>query len=314
MSENSKEKIKHLFHEAGFVLVGFLNQDDCELDNWIEEWLDLGYQGEMKWMNKYQSIRLAPHTIEPFGNTIIIGAYPYHTKAPAGWTDRRPISNYAWGKDYHVVLRKKLKEILSQMKVYFPKIESRLFVDTAPIPEKILAYLSGLGWIGKNGMLINRKLGSYLFLAGIVSSLDLSSDKPGKDYCGTCVKCIDACPTAAIKDNRMIDSRKCISYLTIEKRGAFSKTEKDMVEYQVFGCDICQQICPWNKKAPYHHVPEFECDSKWIRFFKNNPESTKQTVFNQLKINSPIKRTKLEGFNRNLKVTAKKRNKNNREE
>ncbi len=308
MSAPNKEKIKQLIFQAGFSLVGFLRYSDCNLGDWISPWLKNNYHADMSWMEQYENIRINPSTIESYTKSIISVAFNYKTKPPGAWETNNPISNYAWGEDYHVVLRKKLDVVLETLKRDFPEFKGRIFVDTAPIPEKIIARNSGIGWIGKNSMLINRRLGSYLFLAEIVSNLDISSDRPAKDYCGTCRKCIDACPTNAIVEDGIIDSNRCISYLTIEKRGAFSKTETALLDYQLFGCDICQQVCPWNKKSPFTDSKEFQIHEKWLDINIEEWKNLTQEKFNRLKIKSPVKRAKYEGFLRNLQAVLTKRN------
>ncbi|MCG8333430.1 MAG: tRNA epoxyqueuosine(34) reductase QueG [Proteobacteria bacterium] len=306
MSTPTKERIKQLLLQAGFSLVGFLHFKDCELGDWISKWIKNGYHADMDWMEQYGNIRSNPSTIENYTKSIVSVAINYKTNPPISWETNNPISNYAWGEDYHVVLRKKLNHVLDSLKNDFPQFKGRVCIDTAPLPEKIIAQKSGVGWIGKNSMLINRRLGSYLFLAEVVSNLDIASDAPAKDYCGTCTKCIDSCPTNAIVEDGVIDSNRCISYLTIEKRGEFSKEEKSWLDYQLFGCDICQQVCPWNKKGPLSNSTEFQFDEKWLTVNPKEWSGLTQEMFDRLKIKSPVKRAKYRGFIRNLQAISNK--------
>ena len=297
-----KSIIETILRKEGFVQIGFLNEKDAQFTDWISSWLKAGYHGDMSWMKKHHHLRQNPCEIEPNGKSIISLAYPYFTISPIEWSNRNPISNYGWGADYHSVLKKILKKAMIAIHASIPDFEGRCFVDSAPLPEKIIAAQCGLGWIGKNSMLIHRNHGSYLFLAEIVTNLDLESTPPAKDYCGTCTKCIDACPTQAILENRTIDTRKCISFLTIEKRGEFNEIENKSIEYQIFGCDICQQVCPWNRSlTPVKNSP-FKCFDKLKRLSIYEWSNLNVQQFEELKIKSPIKRAKLEGIKRNAQA------------
>ena len=307
MAPSAETLIKNLLQEEGFTLVGFLNKSDCDFGDWISPWLAAGYQGEMNWMEKHLSIRQNPCQIEDYARSIITVALLYKTKPPRAWSIKNPISNYAWGEDYHLVLRKKLKRAIELLQVQIPGFKGRACVDTAPIAEKIIAAKSGLGWIGKNSLLLHRQHGSYLFLGEIVTNLQLTSGTPIKDYCGTCTRCLEACPTKAIVGNGIVDSRRCISYLTIEKRSDFSEEESRWVDYHLFGCDICQQVCPFNKKQPYCDFEPFVCDPKWLETDLTNPQEMTEQRFDQLKVKSPVKRTKYQGFIRNMRAALKNR-------
>jgi epoxyqueuosine reductase len=303
MSQKTIKTIFDQFRKEGFSLVGILNRDDCHFGDWLSSWLRLKHHADMVWMEKNRAIRENPCRIEDYAQSVISTAISYHTKPPENWKSENPISNYAWGEDYHQVLKKKLKSIVANLSEEFPDLKARVFVDTAPLPEKLIAMRCGLGWVGKNSMLINRKLGSYLFLGEVITNLDLpTTGKLVKNYCGTCTKCIDACPTGAINSNGSIDSNRCLSYLTIEKRDAFNETEKGFLEYQIFGCDICQQVCPWNKKAPLTDHKPFSCSEKWTRIDSQEFVQLTREQFDLLKIKSPIKRAKYEGFIRNAKA------------
>ncbi len=307
MSNKAVELSLELLYKEGFALAGILHGNDCHFGDWLSSWLSKGYQADMHWMKHHKSIRENPSQIESYCKSIISAAISYHTPPPQNWAESNPISNYAWGDDYHLVVKKKLNRVIDKLREEYPKLEARAFVDTAPLPEKLLAMRCGLGWIGKNGMLINRRYGSYLFLGEIITNLDLPSRiETAKDYCGSCRKCIEACPTKAIVADGIIDSNRCISYLTIEKRGDFTDSEQKLLKHQVFGCDICQQVCPWNKKAVAGQSESFRCADKWQNLKIDDFANLTREQFNKLKIKSPLKRAKYEGIVRNAKAIVSK--------
>lgn len=294
------EEIYAILRNEGFSLIGVLNRVDAAFPGWIDAWLERGYSATMGWMKKHRSIREDPCSIIKDGQSIISLAFPYSTKPPDNWIIKNPISNYAWGEDYHVVLRKKLKKVMLSLSNQIPGFQGRFFIDTAPLPEKLIAARAGLGWIGKNSLLIHPKFGSYLFLAEIVTNITLpTSEHSQKDLCGDCTFCIENCPTNSIKSDRFIDARTCISYLTIEKRGLFTSQEADSIEYQVFGCDICQKICPWNKGVIISTNSPFSCFNRWKDLSIEDLTNLTEDAFGQMKQKSPIKRAKLEGLKRN---------------
>lgn len=294
-------------HAVGFPLVGFVNcKDTGVLDGFLQPWLEAGHQADMRWMETHQHLRENPKQLEPYAKSFICVALPYHTQPAKQWQQNNPISNYAWGEDYHKIIRKKLKLALTNLRQKIPHFKGRGFVDSAPVPEKVLAYLAGLGWIGKNSLLIHPKYGSYLFLAEILTNLELQTSPPMKDHCGHCRRCLDACPTTAILPEKVVNSNRCISWMTIEKKGEFNEFEAAAIEYQVFGCDICQQVCPWNKKpTPLPADSPFQLAEKWQNmriedFAKLDPEN-----YETLKQKSPIKRAKYMGIKRNAKTALK---------
>ena len=300
-----RDTIIRIVKDQGFGPVGFINRQDATFGNWIENWLHKGYHAEMKWMERHRTIREAPCFIEPYSESIITMAYPYFTKTPELWKNRNPISNYAWGEDYHQVLKSKIRNILTEIGALDPKFKGRGFVDSAPIPEKVTAAASGLGWIGKNSMLINRRLGSYLFLAEIVCNIPFRSTSSVRKRCGKCTKCIDACPTNAITNGAMVDSNKCISYLTIEKKDPFTLAEKSGIDYQLFGCDICQQVCPWNRGEREFSNSPFRCFDRWLDLDPDRINLLTECEFDLLKQKSPIKRIRLQQFKRNANAVLK---------
>jgi len=287
---------------AGAVEVGFLNQEQAQFGQWIQPWLDAGYHGDMTWMERNGPLRSDPCTVLENGKSIISIAFPYLTELPEQWASKRLISNYAWGEDYHQVLKKKLKKVLQDIKQIVPEFKGRAFVDSAPLPEKIIAAACGIGWIGKNSLLISPKWGSYIFLAEIVCNLDLISTPSIDDKCGDCNLCVEACPNRAIRGNRSVAATRCTSYLTIEKKGAFTKEEAKGIHHRLFGCDCCQLACPWNVNVPIQHDSPYGCDPKWLTLKLNELTELSQSEFDQLKIKSPLKRLKLEGLHRNAKA------------
>ena len=242
------EQIKELAHELGFDKVGITAARQPAKSIHLKEWLQRSYHGTMQWMNTHQSKRISIQEFVPGARSVICVACNYNApeQHPDGRTTGK-ISRYAWGEDYHKIIKKKLKHLLSEIKRYDPEINGRLCVDTAPIMEKLWAEQAGIGWQGKHTNLITREYGSWVFLGEIVVDKVLDYDAPAQDHCGTCRACMDACPTRAIIGPNILDARKCIAYLTIEYWDAPipENLQKDMNGW-IFGCDICQNVCPWN--------------------------------------------------------------------
>ena len=254
----------------GFDLCGVVRAEKFpELDRG-PEWLARGYAGEMKYLADER--RSNPQSVMPGLRSVIVCALNYNSPAPrsvdalvSGGSDSRGwISRYAWGQDYHEVLQHKLQSLASSLPERFSQShESRIYADTGPLHERVFAKRAGLGWLGKNTLLLNAKLGSWFFLGVILTTLDLPptlgpAELPSPDLCGSCTKCIDACPTAALVEPYVMDARLCISYLTIELRGAIPEDLREPMGHHVFGCDICQDVCPWNRRAPVTQAPEFQ--------------------------------------------------------
>ena len=219
----------------------------------LEQWLNQNYQGEMSYLNNHFDKRVDPTLLVPGAKSVISLAYNYYNEEKQSNPDAPQLAMYAYGKDYHKIVKKKLLQLFDWMKEAFGEVDGRVFVDSAPVLERDWARRSGLGWVGKNTLLIHPRIGSWFFLAEIISDLEMEYDAPMSDYCGTCTRCIDACPTDAISPaGYIMDGSKCISYLTIELKNKLPAEYKDKMENWMFGCDICQQVCPWNRFAEPH--------------------------------------------------------------
>jgi epoxyqueuosine reductase len=294
-----EKELVAILKSAGAARVGFLNRDRAQFGDWFRLWLDHGYHGDMGWMERNLEIRSDPCSILEGGKSIISMAFPYLTPTPEQWRESRLISNYAWGEDYHTVLKKRLTKAVKDIKTLYPEFEGRIFVDSAPLPEKMIAAACGIGWIGRNSMLINPELGSFIFLAEIVCNLDLRTTPAMEDRCGDCDLCIHECPNQAILEDRTINATRCTSYLTIEKRGAYNTEEAGQIRHCLFGCDACQLVCPWNDGIPKQKDSPFACDTKWLNIDIRELRELSESEFEQLKIKSPLKRLKLQGIRRN---------------
>lgn len=298
-----KEKIKDWAGELGFdrVRIAKAGRLDEEAEK-LREWLDLGYHGEMKYMENHFEKRVDPGKLVPGAKSVIVLSYNYYTDKEPKDPQAPKVSIYAYGRDYHLVIRKKLNELMEKIKDHFIGAEGRGFVDSAPVMERDWAARSGLGWKGKHTLLIHPQRGSYFFLACLITNLELEADAPIKDYCGTCTKCIDACPTDAIDSKGyLLDARKCISYLTIELKSEEIPGEfEGKMEDRMFGCDICQEVCPWNKFSEPHSEPAFEPHPDLLEMKRSDWEDLDSEKFNELFRKSAVKRTKFKGLKRNI--------------
>lgn len=253
----------------------------------------------MEYMERNVEKRLNPIFLVENCKSVISLLYNYYTTdklSPSGYK----ISKYAYGIDYHFVIKEKLRELESVLKSLDETIQIRYFVDSAPVFERFWAQQSGLGWIGKNTCLISRRHGSFFFIAEVISSLELEYDEPAADYCATCTKCIDACPTNAILPGKLIDSNKCISYQTIENKGEIDPQLKGKFNNYIFGCDICQDVCPWNRKAVSHQEPKFNLNTHLKELSSDDWHNLSQEKFNTIFGKSAVKRTKYSGLMRNI--------------
>jgi len=285
------------FDFCGIAKAQVLDEDARRLENWLHK----GMHGNMQYMENHFDLRIDPSKLVPGARSVITMLINY---LPA--TEQQPgapkISKYAWGNDYHEVIRAKLKTLLQNIKENIGEVNGRGFVDSAPVLERSWAKRSGMGWIGKNGNLINKGSGSYFFIATLIIDLPLLyDDAMAKDYCGTCTKCIDACPTDAILPGKIVDGSKCISYFTIELKDALIPGEmQGKFGDWMFGCDVCQDVCPWNRFATPGKEPAFQPIPEVLNFTKNDWEEMTEESFKNIFKNSPIKRSKFEGIKRNL--------------
>ena len=267
----------------------------------LEDWLNQNYNGTMSYMANHFDKRLDPRKLVPGSKSVISLVYNYYTETKQEDPESPKLAMYAYGKDYHKIIKKKLKVLLDSLRLELGDINGRCFVDSAPVMERQWAAKAGLGWQGKNTLLINTKKGSYFFLAEIICDLSLEYDHPIKDHCGTCTKCIDACPTDAISpEGYLLDSSKCISYLTIERKSEMPEELKDKMSNWMFGCDICQEVCPWNKFSIPHEEPKFQAKEELLKRSKKEWEEITEEVFDKLFEGSAVKRTKFKGLKRNI--------------
>lgn len=291
--------VKRLAAEAGFDFCGISRAAFLEEEaRGLESWLNKNYHGKMAYMANYFDKRLDPRLLVDDARSVITVILNYFPEEELTESEYK-ISKYAYGTDYHFVIKDKLKALTEGMRAEIGDINGRAFVDSAPVMDKAWARRSGLGWVGKNSNIINRKIGSFFFIGELITDLELEPDGPVKDYCGTCTACIEACPTGAITEPYQVDGSKCISYLTIELKDQIPDEFKGKMENWAFGCDICQDVCPWNSFAKPHQTPEFSPHER-LKDFKDWEEIT-QEVFNVLFKNSPVKRTKLDGLKRNIR-------------
>ena len=298
--KSHRDLIKEIALDLGFSYCGiskadFLSDEAKHLDTWLKR----GYQGKMDYLERHFDKRLDPRKLVPGAQSVISLLYNYAPKKDV--TDKVPykIARYAYGRDYHFVIKDKLVQFMDRMKVSIGNIEGRVFVDSAPVHERAWASKSGLGWVGKNTLLINKDAGSYFFLAELILDLKLESDGPIKDYCGTCTKCMDACPTDAIAESYIVDGSRCISYLTIELKDEIPTEFRNKMEGWTFGCDICQEVCPWNRFSQPHKEPQF-APQGWEELSKIEWEEMTAAVFDNVFKKSPVNRTKFKGLKRNI--------------
>ena len=267
----------------------------------LEAWLNQNLHGKMSYMANYFDKRTDPRLLVDGAKSVISLSYNYYTEEKQRDEHAPKLAMYALGKDYHEVVKEKLELLLGFIKEQIGEIAGRCFVDSAPVLERAWAQRSGIGWQGKNGNVLTKKRGSYFFLAEIILDIELEYDSPVKDYCGTCTKCIDACPTNAIYEPYKVDGSKCISYFTIELKDEVLPTEmKGKFENWMFGCDICQQVCPINSQAQKHNEPQFEPSIDLLAMTRQDWEKLSEETFRKLFKGSPVKRTKFKGLKRNI--------------
>ncbi|MBP6459419.1 MAG: tRNA epoxyqueuosine(34) reductase QueG [Crocinitomicaceae bacterium] len=299
--EKHTKQIKDIAYELGFMFCGvskadFLTEEAHKLEKWLQE----GKHGKMQYMENHFDMRLDPRLLVPSAKSVVSLIYNYFPSQTQR-TDSFKISKYAYGQDYHFVLKEKLKQFLEQIRIQVGEVDGRVFVDSAPVMDKAWAKKAGLGWVGKNSNLIHPKKGSFFFIAELIIDLELTPDGPIRDYCGTCTKCIDACPTDAIVKPYVVDGSKCISYLTIElKDEILPKEFANKMNDWVFGCDICQDVCPWNRFSNPHTEPLFQANENLLSLSKGDWKDLSDEFFNELFKKSAVKRTKKSGLMRNI--------------
>ncbi|MBK9799358.1 MAG: tRNA epoxyqueuosine(34) reductase QueG [Bacteroidetes bacterium] len=293
-----KTEAKRLgFDYCGISKAGFLEEEAPRLESWLKE----NRHGKMHYMENYFDKRLDPRLLVDDAKSVISLLLNYYPSDEQQDETAPKISKYAYGNDYHEVIKSKLKALHEFIFEKIGEVGGRAFVDSAPVMDKAWAKKSGLGWIGKNANLINPKNGSFFFIAELIVDLELEYDGAIKDYCGTCTRCIDACPTEAITEPHKVDGSKCISYFTIELKDAIPQTMKGKFQNWAFGCDVCQDVCPWNRFSTPHNEPLLAPNRALLDMRKNEWEEITLDVFQKVFKNSAVKRTKYEGLIRNLK-------------
>ncbi len=292
-----EEAQKEGFFHCGISRAERLEEEAPRLEKWLEE----GKHGKMHWMERNFDKRLDPRLLVDGAKSVISVLYNYYPSKTQADQEAPGISKYAYGEDYHFVLKERLRSLVARMEESFGSFEHRVFVDSAPVMDKAWAARSGLGWRGKNSMLITKEQGSFFFIGEIICELELEPDGPIKDYCGNCRRCIDACPTGAI-DAYEVDGSKCISYLTIElKDDQLPPEMKGKMANWAFGCDICQDVCPWNKFSIPHEEPRFEPHPDLLKMTRSDWRDLKEESYRELFKRSAVKRAKFKGLKRNLR-------------
>lgn len=303
VSKNHTTLIKSFTQQLGFDYCGIAKAKYLDADaRRLEQWLGKSMHGQMQYMENYFYLRVDPAKLVPGAKSVITLLLNYFPAQQQNILSPK-VSKYAYGKDYHEVIKSKLKLLLQYIKENIGEVNGRGFVDSAPVLERSWAVNSGLGWIGKNGNLLTKQNGSFFFIATLIVDLELEYDDPFiKDYCGTCTKCIDACPTDAILPDKVVDGSKCISYFTIELKDALIPGEmKNKFDTWMFGCDTCQDVCPWNRFAKPTNEIEFTPIPEIVNFKTRDWEAMTEVSFKEIFRHSPVKRTKWDGIQRNLK-------------
>lgn len=299
-NENYTQFVKQLSAELGFSYCGISTATELtEEAHQLEKWLSKGMHGAMGYMAEHFDKRIDPRKLVPGARAVISLMYNYYPEKTLDAEGNYHISKYAYGEDYHTVIKEILYQLLERLKENIGDINARVFVDSAPVLEKAWAKRSGIGWQGKNTNIIHPKSGSFFFLAEIISDLDLIPDGPIKDHCGTCTACIDACPTEALTPYH-IDATKCISYLTIELRDAIPLSFAGKMNDWMYGCDICQDVCPWNRFSKHHQQERFLPSDDLQQMQKSDWQEITEDIYRKLFKGSAVKRAKFVGLKRNI--------------
>lgn len=302
-TEYIKTEAKRLgFMACGISKAEFLESEAPRLERWLEQ----NMHGEMGYMENHFDKRLDPRLLVDGAQSVISLTLNYFPEKVQEDTDSPKISKYAYGKDYHFVIKEKLKELLASIQEHIGDVGGRAFVDSAPVLDRAWATRSGLGWIGKNSNLITKQVGSFFFIAELIIDLELEYDHPtATDHCGSCTACIDACPTQAIVEPMVVDGSKCISYFTIELKGNIPSEFEGKFDDWMFGCDVCQDVCPWNRFSKPHREPLLDPHPDLLGMNKKDWEDITEDVFREVFRKSAVKRTKYEGLKRNIKFLGK---------
>lgn len=295
------ELIKNEAKRLGFLSCGISKADFLEEEApRLEQWLNKNMHGEMQYMENHFDKRLDPTKLVEDSKSVVSLLLNYFPSNEPQDKTAPKISKYAYGADYHIVIKEKLKRLLEFIYEEIGEVSGRAFVDSAPVLDKAWAAKSGLGWVGKNSNLITKDTGSFYFIAELIIDLPLNYDNPTTDHCGTCTACIDACPTKAIVDPYVVDGSKCISYFTIELKNELPSSMKGSFDNWMFGCDICQDVCPWNRFSKAHSEPLFNPNKKLLSMSKSEWEEITEELFQEIFKKSAVKRTKFSGLTRNI--------------
>lgn len=288
------------FQHCGISRAEFLSEEAPLLEKWLKK----GFHGSMSYMERHFDERLDPTKLVPGARSVISLTYNYYPSQEVKQEDGLKIARYAYGEDYHHVIKEKLKSLLEKLRSEIGAFDGRVFVDSAPVMERQWAQRSGLGWLGKNSLLLNQNMGSYFFLAELIIDLELDPDPAVTDRCGTCTACLDACPTGAIVQAGVVDSNRCISHLTIELKDSIPDSYKGQMENWIFGCDVCQEVCPWNRFSKPHDEPRFVPQGDWVEFTASEWKELTEEVFKKNFKKSPLMRAGYLGLKRNISAAA----------
>lgn len=289
------------FSSCGISKAEYLEEEAPRLEKWLRE----GKHGSMQWMENHFDKRLDPTLLVPGAKSVISFTLNYFPEKTQSHDDAPRLAKYAYGEDYHFIIKDKLKEMVHRIREEVGEVDGRAFVDSAPVLDRVWAARSGLGWIGKHSLLLTKQEGSFFFIGELILDLELEPDGPTTDHCGSCTRCIDACPTDAIESPFVINSNKCISYLTIELRGSIPDEFAGRMENWAFGCDICQDVCPWNRFSKPHTEPRLDPHEDLLDMSKDEWQEMTSEVFGKVFRKSAVKRAKFEGLMRNVEFLSK---------